>query len=115
MPNSRSAEKRLRNSIKDRARNRIRRTRIRTTERKFREALASGSTDEAKTFLGQCFSVLDRAAKTGAIHQNTADRKKSRLTATYARATESEVPAAVDASEVPAVVDAVETDEPQPE
>ncbi len=76
MPNSKSAAKRLRQSLVRRDRNRARRTRMRTIIRKLR---AAESYDSAKAMLPEVFSVIDKTAKTGVVHKNTANRQKSRL------------------------------------
>ena len=81
MPNSNSAKKRLRTSLKARMRNRARKSRVRTCERSLREKIAANDAAGARAALDLCFSVLDKAAKAGSIHRNTADRKKSRLAA----------------------------------
>jgi small subunit ribosomal protein S20 len=48
------------------------------------EAIAGGSTtDESDTSLRDAISALDQAVSKGALHRNTAARKKSRLTKQY--------------------------------
>jgi small subunit ribosomal protein S20 len=48
------------------------------------EVIAGGSTtDESDTSLRDAISALDRAVSKGALHRNTAARKKSRLTKQY--------------------------------
>jgi small subunit ribosomal protein S20 len=85
MPNTKSAAKRLRSNATRRGVNRARRSRVRTCERNFREALAQGNSEETQRLLSMCFSELDKAAKKGVIHRNAADRKKSRLVAAMRR------------------------------
>ncbi len=79
MANSKSAEKRWRQSLKRRERNRSRRSAARTAARRVREAVASGDSELAAQALSRAYSSLDRAAKTGAIHVGKADRMKRRL------------------------------------
>ena len=88
MPNSKSAEKRLRQSIGRRLRGRIRKSRVHTTRRKFDECLAAKDFDAAQTEMNACFSLLDKAANRAAIHRNKADRTKARLVAVLRRARE---------------------------
>jgi small subunit ribosomal protein S20 len=79
MPNTESAKKRLRSSVRRRFINRVRKSRAKTSERRLTDAIASGDAAAAKQALSVCFSELDRAAKAGSIHKNKADRKKQRL------------------------------------
>jgi len=81
MPNTKSAKKNLRSDIERRLRNRIRKSRMRTCETALTAKVAAGEVEAAKAALTACFSELDKAAKTGTIHKNTADRKKQRLAA----------------------------------
>lgn len=77
MPSHRSAEKRLRQSVKRRAHNRMRRSQIRTLERKIR---SDPGAEEAPEILKEIGMLLDRYATRGLHHQNKANRIKSRLT-----------------------------------
>lgn len=81
MPNSKSAEKRLRQNTGRRLRGRVRRSKIHTSRRKFDECIAAKDFEAAQTQLSACFSSLDRAAKARAIHPNKASRTKARLVA----------------------------------
>jgi small subunit ribosomal protein S20 len=83
MANSKSAIKRWHQSLKRRDRNRARKSATRTTIRILREAAVSGEGDP-KALLADAYSVLDRAAKSGAIHTGKADRTKRRLAALVA-------------------------------
>ena len=80
MPNTKSAERRMRNSARKRLQNRSIKSRLHTLERKYLTLLGSGKKDEAATALRDISSAFDKAAKTGVVHKSTADRKKSRLT-----------------------------------
>ena len=79
MPNTKSAERRMRHSAKKRAHNRSTKSRLHTLERGYLELLGAGKKDEAAKSLRSISSAFDKAAKTGIIHRSTADRKKSRL------------------------------------
>ncbi len=81
MAHHKSAIKRWHQSLRERDRNRARRSLARTAVRGVREAAASGDEAAARAALTDAFSALDRAAKMGAIHTGKADRLKSRLAA----------------------------------
>ena len=81
MPNIASAKKRLRQSIKRRARNRSVKSELRTEVRKVREAAAAGNVDQADAQMRVAMAKLDRAAVKRIIHPNRAARIKSRLSA----------------------------------
>ncbi len=76
MANTHSAIKQARKSEKRRVRNRSVRTRVRTTTK---AVLLAESPETATSALRTAQRVLDRAAKRGVIHPNTAARRKSRL------------------------------------
>lgn len=82
MPNVKSAEKRARQSIVRRDRNRRDRTRLRTAIKKVRQA---SSAETARAALKAAESLLDRSAAKGIVHPNTAARTKSRLHAHVSR------------------------------
>ena len=79
MPNTKGAKKRLRQSVVRRDRNRIRKTRLRHSLRKFREAIAAKNIDDAKVASTVTAKMLDKAAAKGIIHRNKAARLKSRM------------------------------------
>ena len=80
MPNTKSAERRVRNSERKRLHNRSVTSRLKSLERKFNDALTAKNKDEATKSLTTVTSALDKAVKGGVIHRGTANRKKSRLT-----------------------------------
>jgi small subunit ribosomal protein S20 len=86
MANNKSAIKRWHQSLKRRDRNRSRRTAARSAVRSLRETVAGDGDDKSvATALGNAYSLLDRAAKRGAIHENKANRQKRRLAALVAK------------------------------
>ncbi len=85
MSNHRSAEKKARQDVRRRARNRANRSRLRTQIKKFRAVLEGGDVAAAREMFRATASLLDRSAKIGVIHANTADRTKSRLAKALAR------------------------------
>ena len=78
MPNIKSAEKRLRQSIKRRDRNRMTKAAMRTEIKKAEKGIADGDSAAAAAVKAACKS-LDTTAQKGVIHKKTASRKKSRL------------------------------------
>ncbi|MCA9035746.1 MAG: 30S ribosomal protein S20 [Planctomycetaceae bacterium] len=82
MPNSKSAEKSLRQSLVRRDRNRTQRSALRTRLKNFRSFLAgSPSQEDADKQFSLVVKALDQAAAKDLIHKNTASRTKSRLAA----------------------------------
>jgi small subunit ribosomal protein S20 len=75
-----SAEKKNRQDVGRRQRNRQHSSRLRTQVKKLRQAIDSGDAASAKGLLTETLSVIDRSAKLGVIHHNAAARSKSRLT-----------------------------------
>jgi small subunit ribosomal protein S20 len=77
MPNHKSAEKRVRQNEKRKQINRSNRTRLRSSIRKLRGAIAEGNATE---LLPETISTIDKAVQKGVLHRNAAARYKSRLT-----------------------------------
>lgn len=84
MANIRSAEKQRRQAEKANQRNRAGMSRLRTQLKKTRAAIAEGGED-LKQILSETTSLIDKAAKRKVIRTNTADRYKSRLSASAKR------------------------------
>ncbi len=80
MAHHKSAVKRNRQNTKRRSRNRSNLTRVKTAMKKLRSAVAAGDKDAARDLLPATVAQIDKAAKKGAFHANTAARSKSRLT-----------------------------------
>ncbi len=79
MPHTRSAKKRVRQTIKRTLRNKARKSRIRTFVRKVEEAIARGDLEAARAAFVKAESELRRGVTKGVLHINTAARKTSRL------------------------------------
>jgi small subunit ribosomal protein S20 len=79
MPNTKSAERRMRNSQRKNLQNSAVKSRLRRTEKAFRATVVAGKKDEAAKLLAGVHSAFDKAVKVGAITRPTANRKKSRL------------------------------------
>ncbi|MEY2428997.1 MAG: small subunit ribosomal protein [Verrucomicrobiota bacterium] len=86
MPNTKSAQRRMRNSARKQLKNRSVKSRLHTLENTYLELLGAGKKDDAATALRNISSAFDKAAKSGVVHRATADRKKSRLSLRFARA-----------------------------
>jgi small subunit ribosomal protein S20 len=82
--NIKSAEKRWRQSLKRRLRNRAVRTATRTHIKTVNRSIGAGEPNE--TALKQAIRALDKAAEKGIIHRNNAARRKSRLMHRFAMA-----------------------------
>ena len=81
MPNTKSAERRMRNSARKHLANQSVRSRLKTLQRGFMGVAAGGKKEDATAAYRAVSSAFDKAAKQGVIHKATADRKKSRLAA----------------------------------
>ena len=79
MPNTKSAERRMRNSARKRSHNRSIKARLHSLQKFYLGTLAGGNKEEAAKALRTLSSAYDKAAKSGVVHRATADRKKSRL------------------------------------
>jgi small subunit ribosomal protein S20 len=77
MANIKSAAKRARQSERLHKRNSSVISALKSGQKKLQAALAAGKGDEAKAQFQKVSSALDKAAKRGVIHKNSADRKKS--------------------------------------
>jgi len=77
----RSSVKKMRVDKRKHLRNLKVKQQLKKTLKKFQALLTAKNITEAKTFLKQVFKQLDKAAKKKIIHPNTANRKKSRLSA----------------------------------
>ena len=78
MANHKSAAKKSKQDVARRARNRAGKNRLRTALKQFRGDLAAGSSECAQK-LPEMVALIDKSAKHGFIHRNTAGRLKSKL------------------------------------
>jgi small subunit ribosomal protein S20 len=83
---TKSALKANRQNIKRREHNRQMRSTLRTALKAIRAKLDEKDVEGAKAALSKTVSIVDRMAKTGIIHRNTAGRYKSRLASHLERA-----------------------------
>lgn len=85
MANIASQEKRIRRAERERLENRRYTSAVKTYFRRLEEAVAAGDTARADEELKTLSSQIDRAAVRGALHKNTAARKKARAQRTRAK------------------------------
>jgi small subunit ribosomal protein S20 len=83
--NTRSAQKRNRQSLKRRARNLSIRNSVKTAIKKAREAVAAGDPTKAKEAVRLATRMIDRAATRGVVHARNASRRVARLAASITR------------------------------
>jgi small subunit ribosomal protein S20 len=86
MPNTKSAERRMRSSARKHLHNRSIISSLRKTEKGLRESLTAGKKADATKALPDVLSALDKAVKSHVITRATANRKKSRITLAINRA-----------------------------
>lgn len=79
MANHASALKRARQNEDRKLRNRITKTRVKHIVKTVRQGVDAKSTEALQSKLNDAKSLIDKAAKKGAIHKKTAARKISRL------------------------------------
>jgi small subunit ribosomal protein S20 len=79
MPNTKSAERRMRNSKRKNLHNSSVKSKVRRLEKEFRAAVVAGKNEDATKLLPGVHSAYDKAVKAGTISRPTANRKKSRL------------------------------------
>jgi small subunit ribosomal protein S20 len=79
MPNTKSAEQRMRNSARKHEGNRAVKSKLKSLETKYQELAKAGKKDEAALALRAVTSAFDKASKKGIVHARNSDRKKSRL------------------------------------
>ena len=79
MPNTKSAERRMRSNARKQMHNRSIISKLRRLEKEFRAAVTAGKKDDAAKLLPGVHSAFDKAVKSGVMPRPTANRKKSRL------------------------------------
>ena len=80
MPNIKSAKKRVEVAKVNAARNRIAKSVLKTSIKKFDAAVAEGNREMADSAYRAAVKTIDRSVSKGILHKNTAARKKSSLT-----------------------------------
>ncbi len=79
MPQTQSRRKDIRKAEKHRARNRALKVTAKKAERAVLAAAEEGDSEQVDSALSAAYKAIDKAAKAGVIHPNTAARRKSRL------------------------------------
>ena len=79
MAHSLSAKKRIRQTLKRRARNRARKDVLKDQIKSFTAAITGGNIEKAKEEFRKTTQRLDKVAAKHTIHKNAASRKRSRL------------------------------------
>ncbi len=79
MPNTKTAKKALRQNLKRKARNLVKRKQIKVVLKGYKRLVESADLESAKEQLRKAYKTLDKAAKTKVITKNKANRLKSKL------------------------------------
>ena len=86
MANNKSAKKRIQTNERNRLRNRVYKSSVRTLTKKFLANLELYKTsqtvenkEEVQNLLSSVYSLIDKGTKKNIFHKNTAARKKARL------------------------------------
>lgn len=77
MPNIKQQEKRVRIATRQRQENLRYRSTVKTLQRRLADAVADGDTDAIAAAHRELVRTVDHAVSKGALHRNTAARKKS--------------------------------------
>lgn len=77
MPNSRQAQKRMRQDEKRRLLNKSKASAMKTAIRKVEEAATEGDEQAIKGAVSHAYKRIDKASKANVIHANTANRRKA--------------------------------------
>jgi small subunit ribosomal protein S20 len=77
MPNIRQQEKRVRTAARQRLENLRYRSTVKTLTRRLQKAVDDGDADAVSTHHRELVRWIDRAAARGALHRNTAARRKA--------------------------------------
>ena len=86
MPNTANVKKRVAKTAKRTLRNKSRKSEIKTFEKKFKADVENNDLDAAAKSLSKVTSLYDKAARHNTIHKKRANRKKSRLTCSFNKA-----------------------------
>tara|TARA_B100002052_G_C15298066_1_gene339767 strand:+ start:209 stop:472 length:264 start_codon:yes stop_codon:yes gene_type:complete len=80
MPNTKSAIRRVKKTIKQNSINKIRKSKYKSAVKQMTSYITSGKMKEAQNFLPKFQSQLMKISKTGLISKKTVSRKISRIT-----------------------------------
>lgn len=79
MPNIKSAIKRVHQTEKRTARNRVRKERLKQTLKAFNRAIEASDSTKAQELFKKASNLVDKAGNKGLMHKNAVNRKKSQL------------------------------------
>ena len=79
MPNIKSAKKRMRQSVKRTARNRVRKEKLKKAVKSFKAILGKGDQAAIGEEFKKVSGAVDKAGVKGILHKNTVNRRKSRM------------------------------------
>jgi small subunit ribosomal protein S20 len=85
MPNTKSAAKAMRQSIRRKAYNAITKDKFKSAVKTVKKSITANNKADAIKELAGAMSALDKAVKKNVISKNTASRKKSRLAKAIAK------------------------------
>lgn len=85
MPNTKSAAKAMRQSVRRRAQNIRVKDNFKNEVKAIKKLIAAGSKTEAMEAMKKVMSALDKASKKRVLPKNSASRKKSRLAKAIAK------------------------------
>ena len=85
MPNTKSAAKAMRQSLRRKTRNLKVKDKFKSAVKEVRKLIAAGKKSEAMEAMKAAMSALDKAAKKHVIKKGAASRKKSRLAKALAK------------------------------
>ena len=77
MPNIKQQKKRVRTAARERLENLRYRSTVKTLSRRLERAVAEGNADQASAEHRELLRWLDKSAARGALHKNTAARRKA--------------------------------------
>lgn len=77
MPITSSAKKALRQSLKKKKRNTIKKNSVKDLFKQMKKLIEKDQLSEAKSLVPKLYKAIDKATKTGVLKKNTAARRKS--------------------------------------
>lgn len=77
MPITSSAKKALRQSLKKKKRNIVKKNAVKDLFKQIKKLIEKDQLDEAKSLVPKLYKAIDKATKTGVLKKNTAARRKS--------------------------------------
>lgn len=85
MPNTKSASKAMRQSIRRRVRNIASKDKFKSAVKEVRKLISAGEKSKAMEAMKSAMSALDKAVKKNVVHKNKSSRLKSRIAKAMAK------------------------------